>query len=171
MWTIKRKLLFILYKITASWLPISQRSSLARMLRVFWAKNIVSYCGNNVNIERGAIFTPALSIGNNSGIGINCEVYGEVNIGNDVMMGPEVIIYTSSHETGSVDIPMRLQGSTAVKPVTIGNDVWIGRRVIIMPGITVGSGSIIGAGSVVTHNIPDYTVVGGIPAKIIRERT
>lgn len=170
MWTTKKKILFMLYKMTAKWLPISQRSAISKNLRGFWARRIVTSFGNNVNIEKNAMFSPELRIGDNSGIGINCEIYGSVTIGNDVMMGPEVIIYTSGHRHDRTDIPMRDQGSSKVEPVTIGNDVWIGRRAMIMPGVTVGDGVIIGAGAVVTKDIPDYCIVGGVPAKVLKMR-
>jgi len=170
MWTKKKKVLFMLYRITAKWLPISQRSLLSKKIRGFWAKRIVTECGTNVNIERNATFTPQLKIGDNSGIGINCEVYGPVRIGDNVMMGPEVIIYTRNHNTERTDIPMQIQGYTETKPVVIGNDVWIGRRTIILPGVHVGNGCVIGAGAVVTKNLPDYTISGGVPAKILKMR-
>ena len=170
MWTLKKRLYFCLYKLTASWLPISQRMGVAKKFRRMWAKKIVSHCGKNANIEKNAFFTPSLSIGDNSGIGIHCEVYGPVTIGNDVMMGPEVVIYTSGHRYDQIDIPMWKQGSTPVEPVMIGNDVWIGRRAMIMPGVTVGDGSIIGAGAVVTKNVPPYSIVGGVPARVIKMR-
>ena len=170
MWTKGKKILFILYKITASWLPISQRSKFAKAMRAFWAKRILAKSGNNINVERGAIFDPAVSVGNNSGIGINCEVYGPVSIGDDVMMGPECVIYTSGHKFDRTDVPIMLQGSTEKEPVVIGDDVWIGRRVMIMPGVKIGNGCIIGAGAVVTKDIPDYSVAGGVPAKIVKNR-
>lgn len=66
MWTKKSKILFVLYKVTAQWLPISQRSSFAKKMRGFFAKRIVTKFGKNVNIERNAVFTPELEIGNNS---------------------------------------------------------------------------------------------------------
>ena len=94
----------------------------------------------------------------------------KVVIGNNVMMGPEVIIYTSGHKHDRIDIPMMEQGSSEVQPVKIGNDVWIGGRVIILPGVKVGNGAIIGAGAVVTKDVPDYAIVGGNPAKVIRMR-
>ena len=93
-----------------------------------------------------------------------------LDIGNNVMCGPEVITYTNSHKFDSVTIPMCEQGYTTSKKIRIGNDVWIGARVIILPGITIGDGSIIGAGSVVTKNVPNYSIVAGNPAKIIRYR-
>ena len=170
MWTTKKKILFILYMITASWLPISQRSKLSKRARTFWAKRIVRHCGKNVNIERQAFFSPDLSIGDNSGVGIRCEVYGPVTIGNDVMMGPDVVVYTSGHRFDRVDITMIEQGYTEPRPVNIGNDVWIGRRAIIMPGVTIGDGCVIGAGAVVTKDIPPYSLAGGVPAKVIKSR-
>ena len=123
-----------------------------------------------MNIERNAVFSPELEIGNNSGIGIDCEVYGPVTIGNNVMMGPEVVIYTSGHKHDRIDIPMMEQGSSETQPVIIGNDVWIGRRAIIMPGVTIGDGVIVGAGAVVTKNIEPYMVAVGVPAKAIKSR-
>lgn len=170
MWNAKSKVLFILYKMTAQWLPISQRFPLAKKLRGFFGKRIAKKFGVNVNIERNAVFTPELEIGNNSGIGIDCEVYGPVKIGDNVMMGPEVVVYTSGHEHSRTDMPMIEQGRSEVKAVIIGNDVWIGRRAIIMPGVTIGDGVIIGAGAVVTKNIDPYMVAVGVPAKMVKSR-
>lgn len=85
------------------------------------------------------------------------------------MMGPEVTILTHTHNIERTDIPMRQQG-TIVKEVIIGNDVWIGMRSIIMPGVKIGNGAVIGAGAVVTKDVPDNAIVGGVPSKIIRYR-
>lgn len=170
MWTKKKKILFIMYKLFARWLPISQRSTLSKKARGFWAKGIVAKMGSNVNIERNAVFGPLLEIGDHSGVGINCEVYGPVKIGANVMMAPEVVIYTSGHRHDRIDIPMMDQGNDEIRPVTIGNDVWIGRRAMIMPGVTIGDGVIIGAGAVVTKDIPPYSVVGGVPAQVKKAR-
>ena len=169
MWTFRKKILFSFYTIFASWLPISQRSKFAKILRYFFAKKICSL-GKNVNIERRAYFTPALKIGDNSGIGINSEIYGPVSIGENVMMGPEVIIYTSGHNFSNCEIPIIKQGATETKEVIIDDDCWIGRRVIIMPGVHIGRGCVVGAGAIVTKDIPSFSVVGGVPAKIIKYR-
>lgn len=170
MWTFRKKIAWVFYKITAAWLPESRRSRFSKKFRAFWGKRIAKNFGKNVNIERGAVFTPGLSIGDNSGVGIKCEVYGQVTIGKDVMMGPEVIIYTSGHKFDNIEIPMWKQGSTEAKPVVIKDDVWIGRRAIILPGVTIGTGVVIGAGAVVTKDVPDYAVVGGVPAKVLKYR-
>lgn len=170
MWSIKKKIAYMAYRFFASWLPISQRSSISKKIRVFFTKRVAQKVGKNVNIERKAVFGPLLEIGDNSGVGINCEMYGPVKIGNDVMMGPEVVCYTSGHKHDRTDITMIEQGSTEAAPIKIGNDVWLGRRVIIMPGVTIGDGSIIGAGAVVTKDIPAYTVAAGVPARVIKSR-
>lgn len=88
----------------------------------------------------------------------------------DVMMGPEVLIYTSGHEHSRTDIPMIKQGSFEEKRVIIGDDCWIGRRAIIMPGVEIAKGCIIGAGAVVTKNTQPYGIYGGVPAKRMKER-
>ena len=170
MWTIKKKILYFLYSVTAAWLPISPHMLFAKKLRAFWANHIIEYCGTNVNIEKHASFTPALRIGDNSGVGINCEMNGPVTIGNNVMMGPEVVVYTTRHKHDRTDITMIEQGMDTPLPVTIGNDVWIGRRVIILPGVVIGDGCVIGAGAVVTKDMPHNSVVVGVPAKPIKKR-
>lgn len=91
-------------------------------------------------------------------------------IGASVLMGPNVTIITQNHKHDRVDIPIRLQGYELIKPVTINDDVWIGRNVLIMPGVTIGSGTIIAAGAVVTKDVPEYTIVGGVPARILKYR-
>lgn len=141
-----------------------------RSCRGFAAKLMLPKCGKNVNIEKNATFSVRTEIGNNSGIGVNAFLYGKVIIGDNVMMAPDCIIYVRNHESSRVDIPMCEQRATEERPVIIGNDVWIGGRVIILPGVTIGDGAIIGAGSVVTKNIAAYDVVAGNPAKIIRNR-
>ena len=143
-----------------------------RPIRSFVAKILFKKSGKNINIERRANFGSGsdISIGDNSGIGINAHIRGPLEIGNNVMMGPDVIILSSSHEFDNIDIPMNKQGVKPKEKVIINDDVWIGTRVIILPGITIGQGAIIGAGAVVTKNVLDYAIIGGNPAKVIRFR-
>ncbi len=147
-------------------------SKMERRMRTSVGKHLFDNCKINVNIEEGANFGSGkgIAIGNNSGLGINCKVRSPLRIGNDVMMGPDVMIFTSNHETSRLDLPMRLQGSAKTKPVTISDDVWIGARVIILPGITIGKGAILGVNAVVTKDVPEYSVVGGNPARLIKLR-
>ena len=78
-------------------------------------------------------------------------------------------ILTHTHNIERTDIPMGQQGMR-VSEVIIGNDVWIGMRVVIMPGVRIGIGVVIGAGAAVTKDVPDYAIVGGVPARIIKFR-
>ena len=170
-----RIICLILYYAIFKHLPSSAGSNpvkrLIRKLRSGVAVRCLGECGKNVNIEKNADFGSGanITIGENSGIGINCKVRGPLSIGDNVMMGPDCVILTSAHNFDRTDIPMIAQGGKVDK-VTIGNDVWIGTRVIILPGVTIGNGVIIGAGAVVTKDIPDYAIVGGIPARVIRFR-
>ena len=162
----------VIYNLLGKHMPLSDGhfNFGSKKVRAFCGKMILKHCGTNVNIEKGAHFSSEVSLGNNSGIGINCEIAPFVTIGNDVMMGPECMIYTSNHGMERTGIPMWKQQSTETEPVVIGNDVWIGARVIILPGVHIGDGCVIGAGSVVTKDVEEYSVVAGNPAKLIRKR-
>ncbi len=167
----------ILYNSIARWLPATDNamfySGPIRKFRSFIGCRCFENAGKHVNVEQGADFGTGrgIEIGNNSGLGLRCRVRGPLIIGDDVMMGPEVVILGGGHCTDRTDIPMRLQGSISnPKTTKLGNDIWIGTRAVILPGVEVGDGAIIGAGAVVTKNIPPYSVVGGVPAKVIRMR-
>lgn len=163
----------VIYNILAKHLPLSNSKFNfgAKKIRKFCGKLILNKCGNNINIEKGAQFHESLSIGDNSGIGIRADIGRKVSIGENVMMGPDCMIFTSNHNYDRIDIPMCEQGFQIIEAVDIGCDVWIGARVIILPGIHVGNGSIIAAGAVVTKDVPAYSIVGGVPAKIIKYRS
>lgn len=169
----KRVLGYGVYVVLAKHLPVSYRQPFgifAKRIRAFCGKLIISSCGNNVNIEHGAEFNWDIHIGNDSGIGINSKISAKTFIGNNVMMGPDVIIYTRNHKFTNINIPMSKQGMQAYEPVIIADDVWIGGRAIILPGVHIGMGAIIGAGAVVTKNVPEYAIVGGVPAQVIKFR-
>lgn len=91
---------------------------------------------------------------------------GIVNIGHRVLFGPFVSIFAATHEVG---VQSRRDGVEYAGPVTIGDDCWIGGNVTIMPGITIGKGCTIGAGSVVTRDIPAFSVAVGSPAKVVKQ--
>ncbi len=164
----------VLYYLVGKHLPKSQGKlgAISQAIRYFLCKYIFDQIGAQVNIEKNVFFGSGrdISIGEQSGIGVNAWVQGPLHIGKYVMMGPDVLIYTKNHEYARTDIPMIHQGDTEPLPVVIEDDVWIGGRVIILPGVTVGTGSIVGAGSVVTKDIEPYSIVGGVPAKVIKKR-
>lgn len=156
-------------KMPASDAPISFG---AKAFRRMLCNCIFDKTGKSINIEKGVFFGKGhgIAIGNRSGIGLNARVQGPLTIGNNVMMGPDVLIYTKNHEVSSIEIPMIDQGETVPRPVIIEDDVWIGARAIILPGVTIGKGSIIGAGAVVTKDVLPYMIVAGVPAKAVRGR-
>ncbi len=165
--TITKKIIGItVYNIIAKHLPVSySRVRLGqKSLRAFCGRLILNKCGKGVNIEKGATFSSRVELGDFSGIGIDASIGGKCVIGNNVMMGPQCIIYTRNHKFDDNTVPMCKQGFQEEKPVVIGDDVWIGGRVIILPGVRIGSHSIIGAGSVVTKDIPEWAIVAGNPA-------
>jgi maltose O-acetyltransferase len=163
---LKRKLSRFLYATVAKYLPKSSaRMKIGKYLRCFCVRGMLSDVGENINIERMAdIASNKLKIGNHSGIGVRAYLQGDITIGDYVMMAPDVSIFTTNHNTERTDIPMCQQGNAAEKPVVIGNDA------TIMGGVTVGDHSIIAAGAVVTKNVPEYAIVGGVPAKVIKYR-
>ena len=173
---IKRFTGLCLYYLLAKYLPATNNglliSKFIRNVRSLCARLCFDKCGKNINVEKGVDFGNGngIEIGNNSGLGVNCSVRGPLFMGDNIMMGPDVIIMTSSHKFDNVSVPMNQQGASPKQKVTICDDVWIGTRVIILPGIKIGQGSIIGAGAVVTKDVPDYAIVGGVPATIIKYR-
>ena len=116
------------------------------------------------------LFLVGISIGDYSGIGLNCSVRRPLEIGANEIMDPVVISLTSDHGFNLTNVPMIKQPSLPPRKVTVGTDVWIGTRAIMFSGVTIGNGVIIGAGAVVTKDIPDYAISAGNPARIIHFR-
>jgi acetyltransferase-like isoleucine patch superfamily enzyme len=94
-----------------------------------------------------------------------------VRIGSDVAIGPFACIGNASYKFDRLDVPIAYQGHDLKGGTTIGPDCWIGERASILDGVTVGRGAIVAAGAVVTRDVPDFAIVGGVPAKLIRMRT
>jgi len=172
----RKKIFFLgLYYLFARHLPVSNKpygGKFGKKMRFFCCKRIFDKCGKNVNVEHGVDFGTGqgLEIGDNSGLGINARV-GVAKIGKNVMMGPEVFIISKNHNFSDIEKPMCVQGSPQPDPVIINDDVWIGARAIILPGRKISKGVIIGAGAIVTKDVPPYAITCGNPAKIIKYRT
>lgn len=107
-----------------------------------------------------------IRVGRNVFINQNCTFYdlGGLDIGDDVMIGPNVSLITTGHDLA----PSRRRAVTIGKPIVIGKNVWIAAGAIIIGGVTVGENSVVAAGSVVTRDVPPNTLVGGNPARVIR---
>lgn len=144
----------------------------SKKIRAMICKGIFDQVGSNINIEKNVFFGGGheISIGDDSGIGLNARIQGPLTIGKGVMMGPDVLIYTRNHEISRTDIYMIEQGDTEASPVIIEDDVWIGARVVILPGVTIGKGAVVASGAVVSKSIKPYDIVGGVPAKVIKNR-
>jgi len=142
---------------------------------VFIQVNGIFTLGDRSMIKRDAyiiINNGKLDVGNNSAIGKRSEITlngGRISIGNFVRIASNVFITNANHEFSNKDIPIMDQG-IATGDVIIEDDVWIGHGAIILPGINIGKGAIIAALSVVTKNVPAFTIAGGNPARVIKER-
>lgn len=134
--------------------------------------------GKTIYISQGCSFTPeSITLGNNVYFGKNCiihSVHGEIIIGNHVMLGPGVNIHGGNHIIDGLGIgeymDEQIKQNDADLPVVIDDDVWIGANSIILTGVHIGKGSVVGAGSVVTHDVEPFSIVCGSPAKTIRKR-
>jgi maltose O-acetyltransferase len=172
----KRTFWYVFYYWFAQHLPVSYRfqplGKFGKWCRAVACKRLFRYCGKRVNVERGANFYTGweIEIGDDSSLGIDCMIPYDLKVGKDVMMGPFVVIVGGGHEFSRSDIPMRLQGRRKYQPVRIEDDVWIGARVIILSGVKIGKGAIIGAGAVVTKDVPPYAICAGNPARVIKYR-
>lgn len=116
--------------------------------------------GENCSLQAGSILVGYGSCENPSGL---------IRIGNNVRIAPFVQMIAANHNTDDLSKPIAKQGLTPA-PITIEDDVWVAGRVIITAGVTVGTGSVLAAGAVVTRDVPPFSIVGGVPAKVIKWR-
>lgn len=162
----------------AKHLPKSTMSGIGKFskwLRGKCARHMFAECkGDDINIEQGAYF----------GNGKNFHILGNAAIGKDfvchnrkvtihghLMMGEDVMFLGSGHKYDNPDVLIGAEGRLPDSPLEIREDVWIGARAIVLPGCkNIGAHSIIGAGAVVAKDVPDYAIVAGNPAKVIRMR-
>ena len=135
-------------------------------------QELFSQAGENAYIEPPVYcdYGYNMTVGKNFFCNYDCAFLdcGKITIGDYVMLGPKVQIYTANHP---IDPEVRRYGHDHGIPVTIGNDVWIGGGSIICPGVTIGDNTVIGAGSVVTRDIPSGVVAAGNPCRVIRPIT
>ena len=169
---VKKAIGYMIYFFVGSPLPhygLGRKWKVAKAIRGISAKLLFDKCGKNIDIGRHCKLSSTITIGNNSGIGDYSYIQGKVTIGNNVMMAPSVAIIANNHNIEGLDIPMNKQGENEA-PICIKDDVCIGYGAIILGGVTVNTGAVIAAGSIVTKDVPEYSVVGGTPAKVIKWR-
>lgn len=147
--------------------------SLAR-LRAIILMPLFKKIGNGTCIQFGCSFDGMknIEIGNKVYVNHHTEMHAlnsEISIGNYVMIGQYTLLITNNHNYEDTEKLMISQSST-YKKIIIEENVWIGARVIVLPGVKIGRGSVIAAGAVVTKDVLPYSVVGGVPAKLIKKR-
>jgi acetyltransferase-like isoleucine patch superfamily enzyme len=163
---------------TRGWLvfPAFQkhRVSIGRRVEFIGKRNIhlgdrVSLYGNcYLNASEGFI-----KIGSNTHIDQYCVLYGHggLTLGSDCAVASGVIIYSQTNQYAHDPNSKIVDQPVVYKAVTIGNDVWIGAAAVILPGVNIGDHAVVGAGAVVTHDVSPWSIVGGVPAKVIGNRT
>ena len=142
-------------------------------LRELFYKHSCASCGDVLCVMPYSVMSYASNISIGERVYINSfsmlVAKEKITIGNNVLIGPHVIINSGMHNYSNADVDINKQGHSAA-PIVIENDVWIGANAIILPGVTIGKGAVIGANSLVNKDVASFTVVGGSPAKIIKNR-
>lgn len=159
----------ILYRIL-SW----RRLEIMKRLRGWCYTGLLYRVGRNLRVAEGVtIGNPSLlSVGDNCYLGTGAQFYAwnaSITVGDNVLIAAGAQLITRKHGFADINVPMAQQGYNNT-PIVIEDDVWIGFQAIILPGVTIGRGSIVGAGAVVTKDVAPYSVVGGVPARLIRMR-
>ena len=135
-------------------------------------RGLLGKAGENCVVEQPLFCTYGYNttVGKNFFMNVNGKLMdsGKITIGDNVFIAPDVCIVTEEH---AMDVEQRVAGLEYTHPVTIGDNVWICTGAIILPGVTIGADSVIGAGSVVTKDIPDNVIAVGNPCRVIREIT
>lgn len=162
------KLYKMLLTTVGSVLPVSYHpfGKLGKSFRGWCARHIAKEASKNILIEKGAVIQENVILKESACVGVNCSIGPETIIGKSVMMAPECLIYTVNKKFDK-DLK-RFAGYEEIKPVIIGDYCWLGARVIILPGVHIGEGCVIGAGAVVTKDMPPYHVVAGNPARAVK---
>ncbi|BDU51119.1 acyltransferase [Haliovirga abyssi] len=171
---LKRKIKILInyyfYKYFYKWNFFGSKIEIGKNIRF---DNWNTYIEDNVKIEDNVILggKGEIFLGENTSLNPNCFIVSQkkVKIGKNCMIAPNVYITDEIHNHDRIDIPIKFQGYK-YKEVIIEDNVWVGRGTTILAGIKIGRDSIVGAGAVVTRNIEPFSIVGGVPAKLISKR-
>jgi acetyltransferase-like isoleucine patch superfamily enzyme len=166
--------MYVFWKLLYDIVKILPQNKFSNFLRSKVGGHLLGCCKNcviriGVQLDRSSkyVFIGSSQLGEYSVI--SARKGGEIYIGDNVIMGGRIVFHTLNHNFEKKDFLIKTQG-ISVKPIKIEDDCWIGSDTIILPGVTIGKGSVIGAGSVVTKDVAPYSVVVGNPAKMVKKR-
>lgn len=161
------------------WHQLQQKISLEPSVGIGMERRLAFYsrtlpdCGNKLYVLPGVIFNYPLNIKIGYNVFINRGAYitarAPITIGDNALIGPYVVINSGSHHYADPNKLIRNQGHS-MAPVIIEADVWIGAHATLLPGVTIKKGAVVAAGAVVTRSVESYTVVAGVPARLLKKR-
>lgn len=141
--------------------------------RAVWLRRHSKYFGRAAIVARGCriLGSGGLSVGDEAIVArdVTLDARGGLSLGVATLVGLETLILTHTHRSLEVGVPIQAQGMYD-GPVSIGDRAWLGARVIVLPGVTIGADAIVAAGAVVAADVPERTVVGGVPARLVKHR-
>lgn len=148
---------------------VGENFKFAEMVKVWCPENVS--IGNNVFLNYGVYLEAGqeIEIGDNTHFAPYGVAYGPLKVGNNCAFAAHVVLASVGHSYHDASIPM-VQLPAQSKKIIIKDNVWLGANAVVVGGVTIGTGSIIGAGAVVTKDVAPYSVMGGVPAKLIRKR-
>ena len=143
--------------------------------RAFPARGGPISLGDSTIVRAGAMLLPgggSIHVGAHVTVNQYVVLYGEggIRIGDDVMIASHTALFAGNHHFDRIDIPMRLQGTSSRGSITIEDDVWVGSHCVILDGVTIGTGSVIAAGAVVSKDVEPYSIIAGVPGKCVGNR-
>ena len=167
------RLLHLWVEEVVGWLLRSLPGFIPGMLRYGFYRMMFEHMGGLALVYPGVYLTHTYGISVGGGFSINTGAFmdgrGGIEMGDNVMVGPYAVIVSSGHDFRQRGAPMS-QRDHVPAPIEIGSDVWIGAHSVISGKVRIGNGAVVGAGAVVTRDVPDYGIVGGVPARLIASR-
>ena len=171
-----RKIAYFVYYSIAFYLPKKENpvfGNISTRFRTFLARRMLNSFGKGGHVDRRAFFGfNDVNIGDYTGVRSGFQLRNSsLKVGDYCMLSANMLIMGGGHIFDDRDIPIGQQGNIGKTSLEIGDKVWVGFNVTVLAGCKrIGNGAVIGAGSVVTHDVPDFAIVGGNPAKIIKYR-
>ena len=169
----KRALCLLVYYGFARYLPDSSfpGGTAFTVFRGFLCRGFIAGPGENIHVRAGVFLADGrhLYMGDRASIGPGCRIYG-ARLGYGVVIGPHCVFFKENRAADDVTKPVGDHGTTPVKLPVVEDWAWVGERVLVMQGRRIGRGAIVGAGAVVTRDVPPFAIVGGNPARVIGHR-